>query len=156
MVEYPVVIDSDFAIWRAFDNHYWPALYFIDAHGHLRHHQFGEGEYEASERMIQQLLTEAGAAGVGHDLVAVDASGAEAAADWGSLESPETYVGYDRASNFASPGGAVLDRRHEYDDPGALTAAITGRSPATGRCSPSPPCSAPQTAVSRTAFTPAT
>ena len=64
MVEYPVVIDNNFAIWRAFDNHYWPALYLIDAHGHLRHHRFGEGEYEASERMIQQLLTEAGATGV--------------------------------------------------------------------------------------------
>jgi len=120
MVEYPVVIDSNFAIWRAFDNHYWPALYLIDAHGHLRHDQFGEGEYEASERMIQQLLTEAGATGVGHDLVAVDASGAEAAADWGSLGSPETYVGYDRASNFTAPGGAALDRHHVYEIPERL------------------------------------
>jgi thiol-disulfide isomerase/thioredoxin len=120
MVGYPVVIDSDFAIWRAFDNHYWPALYLIDAHGHLRHHQFGEGEYEASERMIQKLLTEAGAVGVGHELVAVDAGGAEAAADWGSLESPEAYVGYDRASDFASPGGAMLDRPHGYEIPERL------------------------------------
>jgi thiol-disulfide isomerase/thioredoxin len=121
MVDYPIVIDSNFAIWRAFDNNYWPALYLIDAHGQLRHHHFGEGEYEASERMIQQLLTESGAAGVSHELVAVDARGAEAAADWGSLESPETYVGYDRASDFASPGGAMLDRRHVYEIPERLS-----------------------------------
>ena len=117
MVDYPIVIDSHFAIWRAFDNHYWPALYFVDAHGHLRHHHFGEGEYETLERMIQRLLTEAGALGVSHELVAVDASGAEAAADWGSLQSAETYVGYDRASDFASPGGAVLDQGHVYEIP---------------------------------------
>jgi thiol-disulfide isomerase/thioredoxin len=103
-VDYPIAIDSDHAIWRAFRNNYWPALYFVDAQGHMRHHQFGEGEYEQSERTIQQLLTEAGVGGIGHELVSVDAHGAEAAADWGSLKSPENYVGYDRTENFASPG----------------------------------------------------
>ena len=120
MVDYPVAIDNDFAIWRAFDNHFWPALYFVDAQGHLRHHQFGEGEYESSERMIQRLLTDAGAAGVSSELVAVDARGTEAAADWETLQSPETYVGYARASEFASPGGAVPDRPHAYDIPARL------------------------------------
>ena len=87
-VDYPIAIDNDFAIWRAFNNNYWPALYFVDAQGRIRHHQFGEGEYEQSERIIQQLLAEAGAGGVGQELVSVDARGAEAAADWGSLKSP--------------------------------------------------------------------
>src|SRR3954469_8148923 len=82
-VDYPVAIDSDHAIWRAFNNQYWPALYFVDARGHIRHHQFGEGEYERSERVIQQLLAEAGAGGIGHEPVSVDARGAEVAADWG-------------------------------------------------------------------------
>ena len=81
-VDYPVAIDSDYAIWRAFNNAYWPALYFVDAQGHIRHHQFGEGEYERSERMIQQLLTEAGINGIDHELVAANARDAEAAADW--------------------------------------------------------------------------
>jgi thiol-disulfide isomerase/thioredoxin len=120
MVDYPVVIDNDFAIWRAFDNNYWPALYFIDAQGHLRHDHFGEGEYETSERTIQRLLTEAGATGVSDALAAADASGAEAAADWASLESPETYVGHARASDFASPGGVVPDQRHAYEVPERL------------------------------------
>jgi hypothetical protein len=81
-IEYPVVLDNDHAIWRAFRNEYWPALYFIDAEGRVRHRQFGEGEYEQSERVLQKLLTEAGAGGVGRDLVSVDATGVEAAADW--------------------------------------------------------------------------
>ena len=85
-VDYPVAIDNDYAIWQAFNNQYWPALYFVDAKGHIRHHQFGEGEYEQSERVIQQLLAEAGSQRVGHDLVAVDARGLEAAADWSSLQ----------------------------------------------------------------------
>ncbi|WP_207957142.1 thioredoxin family protein [Rubrobacter tropicus] len=119
-VEYPVAIDSDYAIWRAFDNRYWPALYFVDAQGHVRHHQFGEGEYEQSEMIVQRLLAEAGNGGVGHELVSVDARGVEAAADWGSLGSPENYVGYERTENFASPGGAVLDRRRVYAFPARL------------------------------------
>jgi thiol-disulfide isomerase/thioredoxin len=114
-VTYPIAIDNDFAIWRAFKNAYWPALYFIDAQGRIRHHHFGEGAYEQSERFIQRLLAEAGAGGVDRDVVAVDARGAEAASDWGSLQSPESYLGYDRAERFASPGGAVPDKRRIYD-----------------------------------------
>jgi thiol-disulfide isomerase/thioredoxin len=119
-VDYPVAIDNDYAIWRAFDNNYWPALYFADAHGRVRHHHFGEGEYQRSEMVIQQLLAEAGSAGAGHDLVSVDASGIEAPADWASLRSPETYTGYDRTENFASPGGAILNTRHAYTAPPEL------------------------------------
>jgi hypothetical protein len=119
-VDYPIAIDSDYAIWRAFDNRYWPALYFVDAQGHIRHHYFGEGEYEQSEMTIQQLLAEAGIGGIGDDLVSVDARGAEAGADWGSLRSPENYLGYERTENFASPGGAVLDERRAYAAPARL------------------------------------
>src|SRR4029450_9952841 len=104
-VTYPTAIDNDFAIWRAFHNNYWPALYLIDTQGQIRHHHFGEGAYEQSERAIQQLLTEAGGGGLDPEVVAVDARGVEAAADWESLRSGETYVGYGRTQNFASPGG---------------------------------------------------
>ena len=119
-VEYPIAIDNNFAIWRAFNNHFWPALYFVDAKGHIRHHHFGEGEYEQSELIIQHLLAEAGLGGLGDELVAVDARGVEAAADWGSLESPETYLGYERTENFASPGGAALGDRRVYAAPAQL------------------------------------
>jgi thiol-disulfide isomerase/thioredoxin len=119
-IDYPIAIDNDYAIWRAFENEYWPALYFIDAQGHVRHHQFGEGEYEESEMIIQRLLAEAGIGGLSDELVSVDARGAEVAADWGSLKSPENYVGYERTENFASPGGAVLDKRHVYTAPAQL------------------------------------
>ncbi len=113
-VDYPVAIDNDYAIWRAFDNKYWPAHYFIDAEGRIRHRHFGEGDYDQSEKVIQQLLAEAGQGEVSRDLVSVDARGAEAAADMGDVQSPETYVGYMRAENFASPGGAVDDKRQVY------------------------------------------
>ena len=119
-VDYPVAVDNDYAIWSAFDNHYWPALYFVDAQGQIRHHQFGEGRYEESEMLLQQLLTEAGSGGIGRDLVSVDAGGVEAAADWGSLRSPENYLGYERTDNFASSNGAVLDTPHVYDAPAGL------------------------------------
>jgi thiol-disulfide isomerase/thioredoxin len=119
-VDYPIAIDNNYAIWRALKNEYWPALYFVDAQGRIRHHHFGEGGYEQSERIIQQLLAEAGIGGVGHELVSVDARGAEVAADWGSLKSPENYVGYERTENFASPGGAVLDKRRVYAAPAQL------------------------------------
>jgi thiol-disulfide isomerase/thioredoxin len=119
-VDYPIAIDSDHAIWRAFKNDYWPALYFVDAQGHIRHHQFGEGEYEQSEKIIQQLLAEAGVGNISHDLVSVDARGAEAAADWDSLKSPENYVGYERTENFVSRDGAILDKRHVYTAPARL------------------------------------
>jgi thiol-disulfide isomerase/thioredoxin len=119
-VDYPIAIDNDHAIWRAFENEYWPALYFVDAQGHIRHHHFGEGEYEQSEMIIQQLLAAAGVVGLGHELVSVEARGAEAAADWSSLKSPENYVGYERTRNFASPGGAVLGKRRVYAAPARL------------------------------------
>src|SRR5215211_7927561 len=119
-VDYPVAIDNDYAIWSAFNNRYWPALYFVDAQGHIRHHHFGEGEYEQSEMTIQQLLAEAGIGGSGNELVSVDARGAEAPADWADLRSPENYTGYERTANFASPGGAVLDARHTYRLPAQL------------------------------------
>ena len=109
-VEYPVVIDSDYAIWTAFENHYWPALYFVGANGHLRGHHFGEEDYERSERTIQRLLTEAGAGDVGNGLVSVDPAGFEVGADWDTLRTPETYLGYERTTNFASPGGLVEGR----------------------------------------------
>jgi thiol-disulfide isomerase/thioredoxin len=119
-VEYPILIDNDFAIWNALKNQYWPALYFVDAQGRIRHHHFGEGEYEKSEMIIQQLLAEAGVGVTSHELVSVDARGAEVAADWDSLKSPENYVGYERTENFASPGGAVLDKRRVYAVPARL------------------------------------
>jgi thiol-disulfide isomerase/thioredoxin len=104
-VPYPIVVDSDYAIWTAFENHYWPALYFVGANGHLRGHHFGEGDHERSERTIQRLLTEAGVGDVGNGLVSVDPAGLEVGADWDTLRTPETYVGYERTTNFASPGG---------------------------------------------------
>jgi len=119
-IEYPVAIDNDYAVWSAFGNHYWPALYFADADGLIRHHHFGEGEYQQSEMVIQQLLAEAGTAGAGHELVSVNARGTEAPADWATLKSPENYTGYQRTENFASPGGAVLGRRHAYTAPAEL------------------------------------
>jgi thiol-disulfide isomerase/thioredoxin len=119
-VDYPVAMDNDYAIWNAFRNEYWPALYFIDAKGRIRHHQFGEGDYDASERMIQQLLTKAGASGVGQALVSVDPQGIEVAADWGSLKTPETYAGYERTVNFSSPGGIARNKSHVYAAPAGL------------------------------------
>ena len=113
-IGYPVAIDSNYAIWRSFSNQYWPAHYFIDARGQIRHHHFGEGEYDESERVIQQLLAEAGVARVATGLVSVNASGVEAAADEGNVGSPETYVGYSRTENFVSPGGAVENAPHAY------------------------------------------
>jgi thiol-disulfide isomerase/thioredoxin len=119
-VGYPVALDNDYAVWSAFDNHYWPALYFADVQGQIRHHHFGEGEYQQSEMVIQNLLTEAGSAGVSHDPVSPDASGIEAPADWVTLRSPENYVGYERTENFASPGGLVPGRPHAYEAPAGL------------------------------------
>jgi thiol-disulfide isomerase/thioredoxin len=119
-IDYPVAIDSDYAIWNAFNNEYWPALYFVDARGRIRHHQFGEGAYAESERVIQQLLTEAGAGGVANDLVSVDPRGAEVGADWGSLRSAENYVGYERTEGFASPGVAARNKPRVYAPPARL------------------------------------
>ena len=120
-VVYPVAVDNDYAVWRAFENRYWPALYFVDSQGRVRHRHFGEGEYERSERVIGQLLAAAGAGGVGRELVSVDAGGIEAAADWGGLKSPENYLGYGRTEGFASPGGAAPDERRVYAAPARLS-----------------------------------
>jgi thiol-disulfide isomerase/thioredoxin len=113
-IDYPIAIDSDHVIWRAFNNEYWPALYFVDAQGRIRHHQFGEGEYGQSEMIIQQLLAEAGIGSIDQGLVSVDPRGAEAAADLDSLKSPENYVGYARTVNFSSPGVPAFDKPHVY------------------------------------------
>jgi cytochrome c biogenesis protein CcdA/thiol-disulfide isomerase/thioredoxin len=113
-IEYPVPIDNEYKIWRAFDNQYWPAHYFIDAKGRIRYHHFGEGEYHRSERVIQQLLAEAGDEGYSAALVSVTASGAQAAPDDSDVKSPETYIGYNRADNFVSPGGIAEDESHDY------------------------------------------
>jgi thiol-disulfide isomerase/thioredoxin len=118
-VDFPVAIDSDSGIWRAFDNHYWPALYVIDAQGRIRHHQFGEGGYEKAERIIQQLLGEAGSSGIGDRLTAVDARGFEAEADWADLKSPENYLGQERTENFVSPDQAV-DKSRVYAAPARM------------------------------------
>jgi len=119
-IEYPIAVDSDYAIWTAFDNAYWPAHYFVDAAGHIRGAQFGEGSYDKSERLIQKLLTDAHAAGVADDVVSPEGQGAELAAEWGSLESPENYVGYERTNGFASPGGIGPDARRRYTMPARL------------------------------------
>jgi thiol-disulfide isomerase/thioredoxin len=113
-IDYPVALDNDYAIWSAFDNHYWPALYFVDAEGIVRDHHFGEGRYEQSEREIQRLL------GVERELALVAGVGVEAEADWDNLRTPETYLGYGRSEHFASPGGAGFDRRGTYELPERL------------------------------------
>ncbi len=119
-VEFPIAIDNDYAVWEAFANHYWPALYFIDAEGRIRHHRFGEGDYERSESVIQLLLAEPGLDHGDQEYVSVDARGPEAAADWNSLLSPETYLGYARTMDFASPGGLTPDEARVYDAPRTL------------------------------------
>jgi thiol-disulfide isomerase/thioredoxin len=113
-IDYPVILDNDYAVWSAFANHYWPALYFIDEHGIIRDHHFGEGRYEQSERVIQQLL------GIERELVSVQGLGVEAEADWDHLRSPETYLGHERSEHFASPHGAALKERHTYELPERL------------------------------------
>ena len=116
-IRYPIAVDTDYAIWRAFQNDYWPAFYLVDARGRIRHHQFGEGSYAQSEMIIQRLLIQAGSVGVGHELASVNGQGIEAAADWANLRSPENYLGYDRTENFSSAGGAVLGKSRSYVAP---------------------------------------
>jgi thiol-disulfide isomerase/thioredoxin len=113
-IDYPVAADNDYAVWSAFDNHYWPALYFVDAEGMIRHHHFGEGHYEQSEGVIQRLL------GVERELVTVVGLGVEAQADWDHLGTPETYLGYERGEHLASPNGAAFDERYAYELPERL------------------------------------
>jgi thiol-disulfide isomerase/thioredoxin len=119
-VRYPVAIDSNYGVWNAFHNEYWPALYFIDARGDVRHHYFGEGEYEQSERVIQQLLNEAGSTNFGRELVEPTPRGAEVAADWKNLMSPETYLSASRSEAFASRGASPASGSRSYTIPGEL------------------------------------
>jgi thiol-disulfide isomerase/thioredoxin len=114
VIDYPVALDDDYEIWSAFDNHYWPALYFVDADGNVSDQHFGEGRYEQSERVIQRLLD------VERELVSVEGLGVEAEADWDHLRTPETYLGYDRSEHFASPDGANFDERRAYELPERL------------------------------------
>jgi thiol-disulfide isomerase/thioredoxin len=120
-VTYPIAIDNNRAIWSGFGNHYWPALYFVDAAGRVREHHFGEGNYEASETRIRELLSASGTGGgIDRESVSVEAAGPEIDADWSRLKSPETYVGHQKAENFVSPGGAVVNMRHAYSVPPRL------------------------------------
>lgn len=114
-IPYPIAVDSDHEIWRGFHNEYWPALYFADAKGRIRHTQFGEGAYEESEKVIQKLLGEAGLGLARNELVSVEPSGSEVQADWKNVQSGENYVGYERTQNFAS--NAVLDKPRIYSPP---------------------------------------
>jgi thiol-disulfide isomerase/thioredoxin len=123
-IDWPLAIDNQYEIWRAFSNNYWPALYFVDREGLIRHHHFGEGQYEQSEQVIQQLLGRAS-----QDLVTVHGEGDEAMADWARLNSPETYLGYERTDNFASPGGIGPGEARVYAAPDRLKLnqwALTG------------------------------
>jgi thiol-disulfide isomerase/thioredoxin len=113
-IDYPVAVDNDYEVWNAFANHYWPALYFVDADGIIRDQHFGEGRYEKLERVIQRLL------GVERQLVLVEGLGVEAAADWDHLRTPETYLGYGRSTHFASRNGAALDEGRAYELPERL------------------------------------
>jgi cytochrome c biogenesis protein CcdA/thiol-disulfide isomerase/thioredoxin len=118
-VTYPVAIDNDFRIWRAFDNQYWPAHYFADANGHTRYHHFGEGGYAESEQVIQQLLREAGHSGVASELIKTKADGVGQGSDRANVQSPETYLGYERGEHFASTPQAVADTDTTYQLPAA-------------------------------------
>ena len=120
-IAYPVAVDNNRAIWRGFGNRYWPALYFVDASGRVRDHHFGEGSYDASESRIRQLLAAAGRGGeIDRTSVSIEARGPEVDADWGRLQSPETYIGHQRAERFVSPGGAAANTRRVYAVPPRL------------------------------------
>ncbi len=118
-VTYPIAVDNDYGVWQAFANHFWPAVYIADAQGRIRYHHFGEGEYAMTEMVLQQLLLEAGA-DVDPDLVSVDPTGTEVAADFQTLRSPETYLGYGQATGMASPDGLRADQPHHYAPPTSL------------------------------------
>jgi hypothetical protein len=119
-IDYPVAIDNDYDVWRAFANRYWPALYFADATGRIRHHRFGEGDYERSEMVIRQLMAEAGVDDLPEGLATVHPNGDEVQADWEDLGSPETYLGYDQATGFDAGGSPALDQAHTYVAPPVL------------------------------------
>jgi thiol-disulfide isomerase/thioredoxin len=113
-IDYPVAVDNDYAVWRAFDNRYWPAIYFVDADGIIRDHHFGEGRYERSERVIQRLL------GIEREFVSVHGRGVEAEADWNHLRTPETYLGFERSEHFAPYGNVASGGRRAYEVPARL------------------------------------
>jgi hypothetical protein len=119
-IDYPVAIDNDYGVWQAFANHYWPALYFVDAEGRIRHHRFGEGDYERSEMVIRQLLAEAGVDDLPEGLAAVHPNGDEVQADWEDLGSPESYLGYAQATGLDPGGRAAFDEAHAYTAPSRL------------------------------------
>jgi thiol-disulfide isomerase/thioredoxin len=129
-IDYPVAIDNDFRVWRAFANNYWPALYFIDAQGRIRHHRFGEGDYKRSEMIIRQLLADAGVQDLPPGLAPVEPNPDEVQADWEDLGSPESYLGYEQATGFeAGGGGPAWDEPHSYEAPAHLRLnrwALTG------------------------------
>jgi thiol-disulfide isomerase/thioredoxin len=137
-VEYAIALDGDYAVWSAFANRYWPAVYLADAEGRIRYHHFGEGEYDEGEWMIQHLLGEAGGEGIDNELVSVTAEGMEAQADWTSLGSPETYLGYQQGQNLDSPDGVAYDERRSYVAPESMqlnTWALAGNWTIEGRAS---------------------
>jgi thiol-disulfide isomerase/thioredoxin len=119
-VEYPIAVDSDYGVWRAFANHYWPAVYIADAEGRIRFHHFGEEAYAETEMVIQRLLIDAGASDVDEDLVMVEPRGLEVAANWRTLRSPETYTGYRQSSGFAQESVARFDASQAYAPPARL------------------------------------
>jgi thiol-disulfide isomerase/thioredoxin len=119
-INYPVAIDNDYKIWRAFNNEYWPAHYFADAQGRIRYHHFGEGDYAESERVIQQLLREAGSKSVADGLINADAKGVQLAPDMNEVQSPETYLGYQRAEHFVPETSLVPNKVSAYVPPANL------------------------------------
>jgi thiol-disulfide isomerase/thioredoxin len=120
-VHYPIALDSNYAVWGAFANHFWPALYIADEQGHIRYHHFGEGEYAMSEMVLQQLLGEAGKEGFDPAFVSVEPQGLEVAADWSNLRTPETYLSYGRSYGFASAEVERFDEPHAYPEPSQLS-----------------------------------
>ncbi len=129
-ISYPVAMDNDYAIWRNFNNEYWPADYFVDATGHIRYHHFGEGNYEESEKWIRDLLKAANRRPLPAAATEIAATGTEAPPDSDDVQSPETYIGYERAQDFASPGGLNHDKPQQYQAPGEINRnqwALDGR-----------------------------
>ncbi len=120
-IDYPVAVDNDYEVWQAFANNYWPALYFVDTEGRIRHHRFGEGDYERSEMVIRQLLVEAGVKDLPAGLSPIEAHGDEVQADWENLGSPESYLGYEQESGFDAPGGIAHNEAHTYSAPSRLS-----------------------------------
>ena len=119
-IDYPVAVDSDYEVWQSFANHYWPALYFVDSQGRIRHHRFGEGDYERSEMVIRQLLAADGVDDLPDGLAPIAPSGDEVQADWEDLGSPESYLGYEQAAGFEPGGSSSFDKPHPYTAPSRL------------------------------------